>query len=272
MRKSVLPGFMFYIGGPQYCDEALLIFNRLTGEQPSTALKQLINEVISYNKEDGTHQLADCYYIRGVHTAELACQNWAKNAHNSTLVNSPLFTPKKGIKGNGSAYINNNYKPFSHSVNYQLSNATIVFMVDELATVDLKTYLGALKTTAPTGQITVQSRLSNNETVRINCYSGANTIVNVSESDVIGYTKVNNSIQGFKNGVVSGSNAYVTTDTQLLDLSIYELCENNNGSGIIRACDGRINFSYYGGVLSSEEHLELCNRVKFFYDNVNSTF
>lgn len=270
MRKSVLPGF-FFISGPAYCDEALLIFNRLTGEQPSTALKQLINEVISYNKEDGTHQLADCYYIRGVHTAELACQNWAKNAHNSTLVNSPTFVSKQGIRGNGIiAYINNNYNAYVDGINYKMGDSTLIVLCKELGTADTKYMLGAQETGTPQKLIIITYKLSGNEYVYINGASSYQQI-NILADKINGYTRDGNNIQGYIDGIPVGFNQTLLQADRLPNLSIYELGGNQNGN-IVAAYNGMISFSFYGKKLTASNHNSIYNRVKYFYDNVGGTF
>lgn len=270
MRKSVLPGFMFYIGGTQYCDEALILFNRLTGEQPSTALKELIDLTIRCLIEDGIHQLTDAYYFRGVHTAELACQNWAKNAHNSTLVNSPTFTPKVGFTGNGmSQYIKLNYVMKNDAVNTLINSATVSVLDDPIGSVNFTAMLG----TIDTNRLQLFIYTSANESMVLNAPNGEmNYNVNIGSGELLTYTRsISNLVQGYKDGIPSGNAIMSTPVGYLSKYDVFELSRNNANSPL-SFYNGTRKFSLYGGFINPQQVASLNTRVKNFYNNIGSTF
>lgn len=257
------------VSGPEYCDEAMLIFNRLTGEQPSTALKELINTTIVGLKADGVFALGDCLYVRGVHTAEMACQNWIKNAHNTTLANSPTFTVKQGFTGATSKYINNNYNFKNDSVKYTVSNAC-VFFYNKAVGGGTKYVLGASQVTPVACREYIVEYLSPaNSRFYINSNAYVGMPINVG--DYIGMDRTKNLVYPFLNGLY-GASQTKTADTQLADLNNLELCLNSAGIPSGYWINGIMSASFYGGYLGSTKMTALYNRIKYFSDNVGGTF
>lgn len=253
--------------GAGYCDEAIALFNRLTGEQPSAALKELINEVIVYAKEDGWFQLGDCWYMRGVHTSELACQNWIKNANNSVLYNSPVFTPKVGIKGDGvAAYIDNNYTPFTDAINFSIDSATIYLMSKDIGNVNTKLLLGA---TVGTDRQYIYTYASANDRVYLFSEYYSNPLKFYND-EYVAWVRDGLNVQGYKDGVTVGGNDEKTRNGGNVNLSIYELA-GNTGSAV-NHYNGSLAFTFYGAKLTAEQVAALYTRIKYFYDNVGSTF
>ena len=255
-----------------YCAESLLIFSRLVGDQPTAALKDLIDTTIVGLKDDGVFELGDCLYVRGVHTSELACQNWIKNAHNSTLVNSPTFTQKQGITGAVAKYINNNYIPNSQAVNMSLGSETIVTMHKVTSTTG--TYLlGAQKTSAPISVNILAYSNAGNEVMYLNSDGGANNNMSFGANEYGGYTRSGTNVQAYKDGVASGAVDVVNHSAfGMVNFNIYELCGNVGGNAGNYVVDLLQSFSFYGGLLNPTEVFALYTRIKYFYDNVGGTF
>jgi len=254
------------VSGSMYCDEAMALFNRLTGEQPSVALKELINEVIVYAKEDGWFQLGDCWYMKGVHTAELACQNWIKNAHNSTLVNSPTFTEKVGFSGGVGKYINNNYNLYTEADKFTLSESSIMFM-STLVGADYTSPLGVYAIPNRTYIITFPAA--------DRCYMNtdvSNNFLTFESGGYYGYVGNGIPLLAYRDG------AYVASVNRILnevlsDLSMWELQLNYGTTPMYNwGATGNICFSWYGGYMTTPQMLALYTRIKYFYDNVGGTF
>lgn len=261
-------GINYKLGG--YCDEALAIFNRLTGEQPSNPLKELINEVIEGLKTDGVFALRDCLYVRGVHAAEMACQNWIKNAHNSTLVNSPTFIAKQGFRGNGtSSYINNNYKPATDAITFQLKSGEVTFMCKELPTIASR-ILGTME-----GDATLALHVRYYTTPYIRGYILSNTYNQevTIDGDYVNFRKEDGFLRCFVNKIYKDS--AVVTDVNLCTRDMAELAMKY-GNGATAYSDALISYSSYGGILGIGEDPGLLEKeydwIKYFYDNVGGTF
>lgn len=253
-------------------DEAtitLIAAGRYTNE-PTQALKELIDLTIKGLKSDGVHQQADAYYFRGVHESVFACQNWAKNDHNSTLVNNPTFTAKVGFTGDGLAMaINNNYKPFSDGDNLQLTDLTIALYQKTVSTINASRPFGAFNT-LNNYILLMNQYIAENERF----YAGSlldNRNVNVTNDKVVSYSRIGNEVQGYLDGSVSGGVRTLSSTTGLPDLNMHELCAIV-GSTLTTFSNGSLSFTYYGAALDATKMTALYNRVRYFYDNVDSTF
>jgi hypothetical protein len=249
--------------------ETLCAEGRYT-DAPSAALKTLINTTIKGLKDDGVWALGDCLYVRGVHESLFACQNWIKNAHNSTLNNAPTFTPKVGFTGNGSTMsINNNYTPSTEAVNLSLTSVTIAAISPTLGTTTGRQLLGAQNTVVAKRQyLTVYTAGNERMYLHSGTYSGN---VNLVAGQHTGWVRINTTTQGYVDGYASGATTAGVNDVALVDYSVHELGYNLNGtpSGLY---NGSISFSFYGGALDATKMLALYTRIKYFYDHVNSTF
>ena len=248
---------------------ALIAVGRYT-DAPTDALKALINKTIVDGKEDGWFQLGDAMYIRGVHESLLACQNWIKNAHNSDLVNNPTFTGKQGFKSDGvTSYIINNYTPSTQAVQYALNDCTIVFYQKILSTINSRPILGS-HNSVDSYSARVLFYTASNELNFIHSI-GNNNKVNIAAEDHLGYVRSGTSIQGYKNGNVSGTVTTGLTATGLPIHSIMELTENVNGNPSTKI-DGQISFTFYGKGLTAIQMLALYTRIAYFFANVGGTF
>lgn len=267
MRKSVLPGFMFYIGGGQYCGEALLLFNRLTGPQPNAALKELIDLTIRGMVEDGTHNKSDAYYFRSVHSPELACQNWARNAHNSVLVNSPYFIPLNGLRGGGATYINNKYKLLSDGVNFKKA-ANSIFILWDHQPITNAFICGVTEAGISLTGIRVAKGAAA-ERGYLNSVAYNAQVLDAEDNDLLGYVRSGNNITPVKNGVYG-----TVTLNAALDLLDYEMIESgyNVGGTPTIQFTGEIKFSWYGDYLTESESLKLYNRVRYFNEKLKECY
>jgi hypothetical protein len=247
----------------------LIAVGRYTDAQ-TVALKALINRTIADLETDGVLAKLDCMYVRGVHESLLACQNWIKNAHNSTLVNSPTFTAKQGFTGNASTmYINNNYAAKTEAVNFTLAAATIGFM--DLATgTDNKYRLGSFKSTAPTSEVIIGFRAVINSETWLNSATSYNPFVIAAGNHAV-YTRNGTTVQGYKNGVATGVSATRAAVTEIPSLNMYELACNINGTATLHS-NNQASFSFFGGLLTPTDIANLYTRIAYFYTTVGGTF
>lgn len=252
--------------GPGFDPATITLLNRFDVE-PTAALKSLIDTTILGLKADGVFALGDCMYIRGMHTAQAACQNWIKDDHNSTLVNSPTFTEKVGFTGSATAYIKNDWLPNTDKVNYSLTAASIFIWTKTLATAN--SYL--LGSISGAGNIYFRFYSAGNERVAINFNSYANNY-SVSAEDFWGYIRDGDYQQGYINGLKSGANSSKLAVSPISDLENCELGYNQLGTFYSGAYDGTISASFYGGGLTEPQALALYTRIKYFNDNVAATF
>ena len=197
--------------------------------------------------------------------------NWIKNAHNSTLVNSPTFTPKVGFTGNGSTmYINNNFNPKSQESNFAYNDATVVWMQSTLSTLTGRYVLGANDTVAPAYRACLLYYTTGNDRMYFQSAS-YNGNVNCQAGKQIGYTRIAGSLQGYVDGEASGAATAGLLEGDIVDLEMLELCVNANGAPA-GYNNGDIMFSFYGKGLTTTQMLALYTRIKYYFDNVGGTF
>lgn len=260
---------LLYSSGTAYETETVALLAR-AAVQPSAALADLINTTIKGLKDDGVFALGDCLYIRGVHEAQLACQNWIKNAHNSTLVNSPTFTAKVGFTGDGATkYINDNYKPSTEAVNMVNNSCSLVYCSPALGTTTLRSPLGALNTSTPKYYFVVFQTAAGERGYLYT--SNANEQADTVNGDYLGFSRTGITVQAYKNGSPIGTNQNIAETYSLVDYNIFELGRNLNGSLQI-PYNGSMGFSFFGGFLDATKQLALYTRLAYFYANVGGTF
>lgn len=119
-----------FFAGAGYCDEAVAFFARMTGT-PSAAVKNLINQLFLDYISCGYWNLSDVIVRFNIFDAQAGLLNLKTNAINATNVNSCVFTKYYGYEGDASTkYINSNYKPSLHGINFTLNNAHFYKDVD----------------------------------------------------------------------------------------------------------------------------------------------
>jgi len=65
----------------------------------------------------------DTFYVLANETAEAACRNLVKRAHDITPQGSPTFAALEGYTGTTSKWLDTNYNPATQGVNFTLNNA-----------------------------------------------------------------------------------------------------------------------------------------------------
>lgn len=262
------------IAVPFEAETETLIASGRYDSAPSAALKLLINTTIKGLKADGVWELADCMWVRAVHESKFACQNWIKNAHNTTIqAGSPTFTAKKGFKGDGtSALLNNNYTPSTDAVNFLRNDCSIVHMATQLGTTTARIPFGAQRTTAAAKSFYLLEYTAAVERMYLNSVT-YNGNVDRAVNEFLGYTRISNLyVRGFINGQVSGADAATTSQADpLVDRSIYELGNNHEGA-TYSYWNGETSFLWIGKGLSDALQLALYDRMSYFYSQVGGTF
>jgi hypothetical protein len=249
---------------------ALVAVGRYT-DAPTTALKDLIDVTIAGLKTDGVFTKVRCLWVRSVHESLFACQNWARDASNSTLVNAPTFTPKVGFKGNGStSYINNNYIA-KDDTGITLDNLSVFHRHSQLGTATARCPYGMQKLTAPTSRLyLLQYTGGTPDRAYVNSASyNGNVEILVNQS--VGYVKTAAGIQAYVNGVPSGGLVGVANITELPSLTIYELARNAAGTADSHQ-NSETNWHAICEALTDAEALALHTRMEYFIQNVSSTF
>jgi hypothetical protein len=257
------------VNGTTWQTETTTLLARVSSA-PSVALTNLINTTIAGLKSDGVFTKGDCLYVRGVHESTLALQNWIKNAHNSTLVNSPTFTVKQGFTGDGATnYINNNYFLSTDAVNLSLTSSTVVVMCKTIGTTNARAILGASRNVG-VKYFWIYFYTAAGEQTYFNTtttYTGDN----IANNKYLGFAKTGTTVKGYLDGIQTIGDATKVNCASLPNMNVYELCSNTNDAAS-EFYNGQISFSFYGGYLDSTEMLALYNRIKYFYDNVSGTF
>lgn len=173
----------------------------------------------------------DCLYIRAVHDAQAALLNWAKNAHDSSTVNSPTFTAYRGYKSDGStSYLNWNFNPSTQST-FSGTAFTCGGYVIEDVTRGNKSIFGS------------QSNSLNSVTARILPRNTSDTAVfhSTQSSGAAGGTIANTDMRGFysvsrqsttrvsRKDTTTASSAGVGVDGYI-NQNVFELSTNLDGS------------------------------------------
>jgi len=121
--------FDFYGSHTTYQAESIALFNRMT-TQPTAARKALIDACIKSLKTTTSTQnnkslwnSLDVLVITASAGAQSALLDW-KGYKDGTAVNSPTFTVDRGYTGASTKYLNTNYVPSIHGVNYSLNSAS----------------------------------------------------------------------------------------------------------------------------------------------------
>lgn len=241
--------------------ESVSLFARMT-EQPSAGLKTLINTTIKGLKDDGVWDLGDCLYIRGVHSSQASTLNWIKNAHNSTYVNSPIFSPTQGMSGESGIYIKNDYRPYSDAINFRENAASLFSCMRKLQTTNGYYILGSVN---GAGNIYQRFYTAGNErcTISHNSYSYN---FSINEGDIWGLVRTGGNHRLYLNGDfnIEAAKAIVSP---LTNYEVYELGINSVGT-VSALCDGTLFFSFYGGYLTDAQVTSLYTRIRYFYNTV----
>lgn len=92
---------------------------------PDGARQTLINTTVVALKAAGIWALMDECWFMAAHASQSSLLGW-KRYKDLSAVNSPTFTTNRGYKSNGtSSYLDTNFAPGTHGVNYTLNDASI---------------------------------------------------------------------------------------------------------------------------------------------------
>jgi hypothetical protein len=112
-----------------YGPEATALFNRMT-EQPTTALKILIDKTISDLKTTGIWDITDKFHKWDLHTEQASLLDWKNSTHDASNVDS-TFTPKYGLTTiQYVSYVDLNFVPANDCAYASLND--IGFSLDDL--------------------------------------------------------------------------------------------------------------------------------------------
>ena len=104
---------------------------------PSAYCQFVQNEIVLKLKSIGTWAKLDLFYMmeNDCPDSNFATLNW-KNPNNFqlTLVNNPTWVSKRGIQCDGTAlqYIDTNWQPLTHGVNWVLDSASVMFRAEDI--------------------------------------------------------------------------------------------------------------------------------------------
>jgi len=249
--------------------EALCAVGRYT-TAPSTALKNLINDVIKIWKAADVLTDVDAIYVRGVHESLFACQNWAQNAYNSTLYNNPAFVAKQGFQGHvaNNAYIDNGYR-MSATTKFQPDNMSFGAMMMTIPTVNGKRVLGFRRNGYPRVELVFNTAANETLALNSNTTTAQHNMINGSYLFITRDATPQNRpyLNGSPGTVVSAAQDYNANH----NANLLELCYQYLGNPT-DFVDGTISFSFYGRWMNETKMAALYNGAKHFYDNVGGTF
>lgn len=243
--------------------DALSLINRMS-TQPSDALKVLINDTITSLKTAGVWNKLDCLYFRNVHTSQAACLNWVRDAHNSTLVNSPTFIAKQGIRCAAGKYIRNDYKPSIDGSNFQIRNSSVLFLNYQLNTI-YAAYEMFGDASSPANRIYLTNYLTS--TRYYYCNSSSYAPIGILEANKVYGAGVQTDVGSdyiytYVDGIQYAAPRYATQSASTPNLDFLE----SYGTNATRS------FSMLASKLTPEEHLAVSDIVHYFCDNVAATF
>jgi hypothetical protein len=131
---------------------------------PNATLQVKQNTLVISLKSAGIWTKLDVLWVYASNNSNMGTLNFKNpSAHQATLVNSPLFTASQGFKGNAStSYINCNFNPATHGVQYTLNNASrFIYLETAFVTPVMYVLDGASGTTTNV----MQNRNSNDQKI-----------------------------------------------------------------------------------------------------------
>jgi hypothetical protein len=119
---------MALIHGPSLANEYNLLLSQsvvLGYALPSLKTQRAGARLIYDLKTAGLWNQIDIFYVFNTDNSNFSKLNWKNPILTCSLVGPPSFTAKNGFTGNGSTYINTNWRPGLDGVSYTLINACI---------------------------------------------------------------------------------------------------------------------------------------------------
>ena len=254
--------------GYSYQPETLALVSRYNN-QPTIALKRLIDTTISSLKTAGIWNKLDVLYLFNMHDGQAALQNWISNNYNATAVNAPTFTVKTGYLGasSGAKHLRTGFIPNNVSTYDFLNNSAVHFNIYQYPTTTATAPFGTISGTASNNYLTLYI----NGVDRL--YWNANNYMAINDVSTVGaYYSIDVS-KGFhyayQNDVsIMQSAAYSHTFDSSVEMVLCGLNSNGSYSG---SNTGLRNWSI-GQFLMWYEDASLYRILKYFDDNVGGTF
>lgn len=197
----------------------------------------------------------DCLYLRAVHDAQAALLNWAKNAHDSSTVNSPTFTAYRGYKSNGStSYLNWNFAPVTQSTSAAGAFTAGGYVIEDV-TRGNKSLIGCQSGAAgsPANSVTVRMfprNASDLATFHSTQSTGA-AAGTIANTDMRGFYAVSrqSTTRVSRKDTTTASSAGVGVDNFITGQNVFELATNLDGTATF-FLDAFTAHSYWGAEAS----------------------
>jgi len=256
---------------PDFELETTALLARMTSK-PSRLLQSLINTTILSLKTSGVWSKGDCMYFRGVHATQASTLNWIKDAHNTTYINNPIFTPKVGIINTSGSYATINYNLFTDADKWTLNSATYYFRFINFWTT--RQYMMGIRDVANNiYNYLYHDYFAKKDRGYINNVSTPyNTQLYLSPNRNGGWVRNGDYVQAYDQGSPKGINVATPVTSGFADGAMGELSINDIGNVNVRAAYSGVAFSFYGAGLTADEISALNTTVNYFYDNVGGTF
>jgi len=236
-------------------EEYRTVYNSMT-TKPSESVTLAQNTLVESLVNAGVWDKLDVFYnfANEINTAGEAQINWkTPGTRNATLVNSPIFTSLAGFSTNGSSsYINTNYTPSTHRVNYSLNSASMfVYPTTVTEPLTQSMYDIGVLGGPSSGYISANFYSDNMARVELN----TNVDWTVSSSQYTGFFVLNrtasNSTTLYRNKTSLGSTSAASADYPATTL--YVGCLHHYFSGATSFARKRYAFAGAGASLSVDE-------------------
>ncbi len=221
---------------------------------PSTAQKTLQNQFVLDLKSAGIWSELDILYVFATDgNSSFAQLNWKTPAsYEITQVASPTFTTNEGFDFNGTTqYLNTNWAPGTHGVNYTRNDASIGAWVNDNVSATRADLGCSNNADGSTNGIFLNSSSSTgNMITRTNDNSGQSTAVAASVGFNVGQRRASNDKRSWKDGVQINSSA--TASTALPTVNLFLGATNGNGTATVFSTR-EISMAFAGSSLTGME-------------------
>lgn len=261
-----LRGLQLHTPAGGYDPDAVIYWGASEGGL-SAARKTLDSQLFTDLKAGGLFAKFDCFWILAHEIQALAYRNAIKRAHDCTAVNAPAWVADRGSQGNGSSsYLNTNYRPNTHKVNFSLNSGYMFIYCRTNAAAN--TFDMGSQAAASSQRSDVLSRTTGNTAGgSINQTIGQAFTTTTS----LGLTAVSrtasNVFTAFRNGAVLGSNATASTGVNDKDVYIHA---RNSGTAPELFSNRQLAMVGIGAGFSTAENLALFNIIESYLDAIGA--
>jgi len=251
------------LGG--FCAAYQVVYDSLT-TKPSEAIAAAQNTMCCALVDAGIWSKLDVFYLfaQTVNTASEALVNWKNpGTLDAVAFAAPAFVALEGFTGDGAnTYINTNYVPNTHGVNYTQNNAGFGIYV--------RNNIGEGANDCGTIGVHdnfIRSRYNVDFSYgAVNQTSGTISAANIDSRGMFHTQRTaSNALELFKNGVslVAGVNA----STGLSTYPFFVLASSNGILVPVNICTKQISLFYAGGVFSQPEITTFTNAFETYMDS-----